>query len=444
MKNKLFENSRATLVDCERVIDALGFTPTTGAELEWYSLVPEGKPHTSRDEAVAQLVAQARENPEAFFNSKTMLQAAPDTTLRYRRAVRAGTMDPDEAEHLTRLLAHETMRAEFKALNFLLRLNVERHMGRASIFLHKSETEGGEIALPAPMYPGTQNKQRITGEKLEVSTGMTSPTQLAVWLDQMHDIIREESAALGLIADFSSKPLYTYMNERGPLFDAMPGTSQHVHFGLRHKPGGGNAFRTGDEHNELSDRVSQSVLALLKEGGQLLANPQPEDYDRFTKLDWAMSPPLMLGNYRDARQAALREIGDHEDPLGTIQAHKEVRIMGGSTPAPSAVLVPVLGMTDALLSAIGKQAPAQDWQEKTGTSPKLPYLRQVAATITDDDRQKLQKMATTAKPMVERDEGWLHTTFEDSWASLAPTSAIARYSPPLFADLKALNAKGVA
>ena len=211
MTTHLRDSSFEGLAQCEKLFDILGFRMTSGAELEWYSMEPKNK---SGMLSPLQVEKEFRKIPPDILSQSF--------TFRNNRE------DINE-------------RRIYQNIHNLLLFRIEQRMQQEEIPCSSTREEHGTIGsffsnVTVVDYDGQSWK--AIGQKLEVSLGTSeSPVKTAQWLEKLHTIVREESQKLGLIADFRSKPPYTYMDTEGQnlLEEPMPGTSQHVHYGLIHK-----------------------------------------------------------------------------------------------------------------------------------------------------------------------------------------------------------------
>jgi hypothetical protein len=192
--------------------------------------------------------------------------------------------------------------------------------------------------------------------------------------------------------------------------------------------------------NLLADTLTEKMLGVVKEGGQFLANQLPGDYDRLKYH--SPGPDPSLSNYGQGKRMVLMECDEERDEERNVifNQHKELRLAGGSTPASVAVLLPALAVADTLLSIIGKHHPQPGWKSRLGKGTPFATIRE---GLTQGDHQKLQEATQTPAEIQRRHYGTLCLSLEEAQNTLAPDSAIARYTPQLYGTLQNMRGSGV-
>ncbi len=434
MESQLRSRSFEALAQCEQLFDALGMRMTAGAELEWYSLLDV-------DQSNALLPAQVEEEvkkipPEILADSHAF------------RTKEAGGIDT----------------SLFSSIHHLLLFRVEQRLQAEQIPFFSASTENGTLGgeNAATILEPDGRRWRARGQKLEVSLGISGLTQQAHLLEKLHTIIEEESAKMGLMADFRSKPPYTYINMENNTWRSppLPGTSQHVHYGLLHKDTGGNALLTQDgQVNHIAAAHNDHMRDLLQRGGQFLANPLEDDYARFQHINHRTAGvPLYLGHARQPLMArgklkirtgetleqsiekavfCLREIDMEAEKKQNY--HKELRIMGGYTPAPAALLLPAIAMADTLLTSVGRSTGFGNYRHASHVS----HLEVNIPGIGEVDRDRLQRAIQQPQAVSEMNLEKLKTSWADAAHTLRLDSPLFHYAPHVFELLQKSDGKAL-
>ncbi len=422
---------------CERVIDRLGFEMTVGGEIEWYALLPDAGAKLTQRQAADEIVKIAERKPGLFHQNSVL---PPEPILMKRLIEKLGKKNPnakDAAMAWTQEITHQHIAYKQPLMIYtdLLSMRVIERMELEGIALNRAHYETGGFNSAVTLVAPDHHTYAATGKQMEISLAHTTPAKLAHAMERVHTIIAEESAAIGLIADFRRVPPYLLRESES----VLPTNSQHIHFGLVIKNDGTNAFTQHGDSNALSEACSKSTLRVLSEGGQLLANPTDNDFRRMKMAEFSTTIAHKIENGYGDKSRALMEL--HYSDKGV--EHKELRIAGGNTPASAAILIAALGVADGLLSSIGKGAPVAR-RGLFSRAQEQPSLEQKLEAISDEDRRLIARQCATRVDLPEMRGSPTDYSVAEAKKRLVPSSIIAHYTPEVFRQLQQLEGLGLA
>lgn len=370
---------------CVDILDKFGAKMTMGGELEWYGVESSSLVKLDPQKIKEEILDKISECPALYCHTPYILNW--EDISHY---IKQKGFGPDEA---IMKCAEHTMDSMIKAIkdedDVYPKLLHALCMVRA---VDKAEAEGIKV------MKGCKEDGSIPQEKaqqFEIATETTDPEQVARWLTRLKKIIREESNALGIIADFRAKPEYTLTAST----DTYPGNGLHIHYGMVDKEGN-NLFSIAEESgnwktSELFHLIADGCLEAIKQGGIIFTNSNDGTaMDRILlHANNSIDPKSLKSS--TGKDGVIRVLNSSDKNMANL--HQELRVPGGDCDPQAAVLLPLAGSVFALSEKFNLAMSLRDQVQfsQFGRNPNYDRLLRIRESICEDDIAEFKRLSKT-------------------------------------------------